>query len=72
MIYSLFPSSSLKRVKLPIKPGQEDKEPDLPNKYIKKPILEEVPTGFRIPKQRVYKKNKKSGQFQLPENIAAV
>lgn len=43
-----FPSFFPKGVKSPIKPRQRDKESDPPGKYINKPILEEISTGFRV------------------------
>lgn len=52
MIYFFFLFSSVKRVKLPVKPRQGNKELNLPVKYNKKPILEEVLNGFRVLKQR--------------------
>lgn len=66
----LFPVFFPKKRPL-VKPDQKNKEPEPPGKYIKKTILEKVLTGFGVLRQKVYKNNKKSNQFQPPENTTA-
>ena len=72
-VMDIFPFAFLfhKGVKPPVKPGRGTKESDPPGKYIKKPIVGEVLTGFRVPRQRGYKSDKGLGQLQPPKNTAA-